>query len=266
MASWDSPFRWAKEGFLALGSALLEPECPLCDTPVFFHPGSLLCPACEKDLLALRLSGPVCSCCALPIKDGETDPCVECRLDPLALQRTSAFFSYEGAVRSLLVLWKKRANPGLRRYLLRIWASSLQEGLPPFPPGAVVVGVEPHPNRLLARGFDPVLPFVRSLSKSFCIPTLRALVRTHDAPHQAALPAREREKNVKGSFLLRSGMDREIQGRPVVLVDDVMTTGATLNEAAKALRKAKPGYILGVVFARTLKGRQGFPLLSKPRG
>jgi predicted amidophosphoribosyltransferase len=166
----------------------------------------------------------------------------------------------------LLALWKRRGNPGLRRYLLRMWVSSLQEGLPPFPQETVVVGVEPHPARLLARGFDPVLPFVRSLSKYFCIPTLRALVRTHDTPHQALLPAREREKNVKGSFSLRPGVDREIQGRPVVLVDDVMTTGATLNEAAKALRKAKPGYILGVVFARTLKGRQDFLLLAKPRG
>lgn len=266
MASWDSPFRWVLDGILALGGALLEPVCPLCGTPVFFHPMSLLCPLCQKDLFALRLSGPACSSCALPLGDGETDPCPRCRLFPLALERTIACFSYEGAVRSLLVLWKKGGNANLRRYLLRLWASSLRERLPPFPKETLVVGVEPHPNRLLARGFDPVFPFLRCLSRSFGIPTLRALVRTHDTLHQASLPAKDREKNVKGSFLLRSGVESRIQGQAVVLVDDVMTTGATLNEAAKALKKAKPRHILGVVFARTLKGRADLSLLVEPRG
>lgn len=253
MGFWVKLLSWAKEGLYALGSSLFEPECPICGTPIIFDPKVLLCPRCLRDLHSLRLRVPLCSLCALPLPDGKTNPCPRCQITSPALERVFAFWRYEGVLRSLLILWKHGGHPPLKRFLLRLWKEGSSQGLPPLPPYETsVIGVPSHLKRLRSRGFDPILPMSRSLVKSIGAHSSLGLVRTKDVPHQTLLSAKERLSNVRGSFALSVNAEVELKGRVILLVDDIMTTGATLNEAAKTLRKAKPSYIIGVVLARTL--------------
>lgn len=140
------------------------------------------------------------------------------------------------------------------RFLLQLWQESLTQGLPPLPfLETVVIGIPSHPKRLRSRGFDPIVPMSRSLAKRLGVSRSLGLVRTEDTPHQTLLSAKERIRNVRGCFSLQKGAKTELKGKVVLLVDDVMTTGATLNEAARIVRKAKPRRIIGVVLARTLE-------------
>ncbi len=105
------------------------------------------------------------------------------------------------------------------------------------------------PARLGERGFNQALELARVASRLTNTPlTANACRRAHDRPPQAMLPWRERAKNIRGAFVYNA----DLSGLRVAVVDDVMTTGATLNELARNLRKAGAAEIRGWMVARTL--------------
>jgi ComF family protein len=118
-------------------------------------------------------------------------------------------------------------------------------------PGELVVPVPLHPVRLRQRGFNPAALLARAVARAHGLAVApRALERLRDTPSQTGLGRRARRRNVAGAFGVRSG--ERIPAR-VWLVDDVVTTGATLAEAARALRRAGARQVTAICSARTLR-------------
>jgi ComF family protein len=119
--------------------------------------------------------------------------------------------------------------------------------LAPGPPPDAVVPVPLHPRRLRARGFNPAALLARAVAQQIARPWHpTALVRHRDTPSQTGLDRRERRRNVRGAFRCASEPRRSVW-----LVDDVMTTGATLSECARMLRRAGTRRVVAVCVART---------------
>ncbi len=110
----------------------------------------------------------------------------------------------------------------------------------------LIIPMPMHPARLQERGFNQALEIARQLDKTKL--DLHSVVRQKLAPPQASLPLKERVKNIKGAFAVNS----DLTGKRIAIVDDVMTTGASLNELAKTLKKAGANHVECWVIARTL--------------
>jgi predicted amidophosphoribosyltransferase len=127
----------------------------------------------------------------------------------------------------------------------------------PEPPGRgtpvwreyVLVPAPLHPARRSWRGFDQARLLAETAADSWGIPVVQALERRRDTPAQARTGAEDRRDNVAGAFALAAGAAPFLRSRPVLLVDDVATTGSTLLEAASALDAADPAWILSLAFA-----------------
>lgn len=196
---------------LALADALLDlvlpRRCAGCADP-----GWSLCPACGA-VLARPPAGVVA--------DGPS------RLPPLA-----AWGAYADPLRGVLVAHKDRGRLALVRPLGRALAAAV--ATLEVPRGAVVVPVPSAPAAVRARGHDHARRLAASTGRSLGLPSRRLLRQTRDVADSAGLGAAERAANLAGALAAR----RALVGVPVVVVDDVTTTGATLREAVRALRAA----------------------------
>jgi ComF family protein len=114
----------------------------------------------------------------------------------------------------------------------------------------LVVPVPQHPKRLRARGFNPAAVLARSLARELDVPVdPTALCRTRDTPSQTGLDRRQRRRNVRGA--IRARRNRRLPER-IWLIDDVVTTGSTMTEAAAALRRADVTTVIGLCAARAI--------------
>jgi ComF family protein len=200
----------------------------------------LLCAACDADLP--RAAGPRCPRCALPSPDGAT--CGRCRAHPPAYDETVAALEYAFPADVLVQALKFRGELALAPLLGALLAARLPPGEPPF----AVLPVPLSPARLRLRGFNPALEIARALAPGAGVrlePRLAERVR--DTPPQVDLPLRERAANVRGAFRCRDLP----AGARVAVVDDVMTTGATLHELAATLKRAGAAHVVNWVVART---------------
>lgn len=202
--------------------------------------GDALCAACLERFAAPR---PRCPRCAL-LQRGPH--CAACLRDPLPLDEVHAALSYEPPWDGLLQRWKYEAALGLGKPLAALLASRL-----PAPPAeALLLPVPLHPARLGERGYHQSLLLAQALAGALQL-RLRpdALLRVLDTPHQARLSRRERLANLRQAFASAPGL--HLEGAHCVLVDDVMTTGATLATLAALLRRAGAARVDAWVLART---------------
>jgi ComF family protein len=161
---------------------------------------------------------------------------------------------FEGAAREILHCFKFDDQPELARPLGLLMARLLGSQGPI--PGLVV----PVPQRLLKRrlrGYDPAAMLARTVSRASGIPAgRRVLVKTRHTRDQALLASREeRAANIAGAFRVRRMGAGRVRGRRILLVDDVLTTGATGADCARALLEAGAARVDVLVFARTLRAR-----------
>jgi ComF family protein len=117
----------------------------------------------------------------------------------------------------------------------------------------LIIPMPMHPQRLKERGFNQAIEIAKVLTKN-CKEKLdyKSTIRQTLTPPQASLPLKERVKNIKGAFKVNADKLGKIQGKRIAIVDDVMTTGASLNELAKTLKKAGASHVECWVIARTL--------------
>ena len=203
----------------------------------------VLCAACEADVP--RLPSPRCPRCALPSPEGA--PCGRCLAHPASFDRTVAALTYEFPADALVHALKFRGELALAPLLGRF----LQEAVPgeEFSAITCILPVPLSVERLRGRGFNQALEIARPLARaSGRRIELDLLVRARDTAPQFDLPWTERQRNVRGAFAVK----RPLAGASVAVVDDVMTTGATLEEVAATLKGAGAARVVNWVVARTL--------------
>jgi len=175
--------------------------------------------------------------------------CGRCRRDPPPWSGLAFFGSYAGLLRDLLTGFKFNSRLGLGRLLqaLAVEAYALHGACWERP--ELVIPVPLHPRRLRARGFNQSLETSRLLARELGVPVGAEVLRRcrHTRP-QVSLPARERRENVQGAFVAD---EAAVLGRRILLVDDIMTTGGTLRECARTLRRAGASNVSALVIART---------------
>ena len=198
-----------------------------------------------------RFAAPTSRCrrCAIEVPGGVA-VCGRCLTAPPAFDRTLAALHYAYPWDALLLRFKFGAGLDLAHVLARLLADRVQASGDALP--AFVLPVPLGPQRLRERGYNQAWELARRVADAAgCRAEARLLLRLRDAPHQLALPADRRAANVRGAFAVEPLRRAELQGRTIALVDDVMTTGATADEAAKVLRAAGAASVDVWVLART---------------
>ncbi len=236
-------------GLLARVLHILIPRCCLaCQAPVWTdHLGLGLCGGCAAGLRPWPDDG--CAVCQRPLSAADTPPtyrCSACRLKPPPYNRCLAAWSYESPLDSVLQAYKFRGLRYLGEPLGRLAALRLGAQLENID---LVVPVPLHWHRRLARGFDQAEILSRAVAKTLRLPCQKALRRRRHTRAQSLLTKTERRQNLTGAFTLCS--PAVCPGRHVLLVDDVLTTGATLETAARAIQRAKPLSLTVLSIART---------------
>lgn len=208
-----------------------------------------VCPACAAALP--RLTGERCPVCALPTLGGLT--CGPCQKLPPSFDATLAPFVYAFPVDRLIQSLKYRHRLALSGWFGKQLAEELGSH-PDYPVPDLILPMPLHPRRLAERGFNQALELARPLARLTGLPTVRdGVERNLNAPPQASLPWKARRKNIRGAFLCQ----KDFSGAHVLVVDDVMTTGATLEELAGCLKQAGAARVTNLVLARTLPHDMG---------
>ena len=215
-----------------LASILFGGSCYLCRGSA----RDLLCAGCESELPWLGAA--VCPRCALASPAGAL--CGRCLAEPPAFDATVAALEYRFAADVLLQALKFRGELALAGY----FAGALRTRIA-AQEADIVVPVPLSPRRLRERGYNQAAELAKRLAGSRV--ELDLCERTRDGPAQMELPLAERRRNVRGAFAVR----RTLAGATVAVVDDVMTSGATLAEMARALKSAGAARVVNWVIART---------------
>jgi ComF family protein len=206
------------------------------------------CRACLADVK--RVGQPQCSICGRPFPDGSgrDHPCRECMEKRPPFDMARAPLVYKGTVKEAVHLYKYRPVRSLKGYL----GDFIEEGAKKWFPDATVAAAVPlHKRRLRHRGFNQSLFLAGRASEVLGIKlSVDGLVRIRHTRPQVDLSPKDREENVRGAFLVRS--PGEFSGERVLLVDDVYTTGATVKECAKVLRKAGAEAVYVLTVARVV--------------
>jgi competence protein ComFC len=214
---------------------LFPRRCVVCSVP-----GATLCRACASALP--RVAAPLCARCGAPTA-WPVRRCRECSGRRIAFATARAAVEYDAGVRHLVSAWKER---GLRD-IGSLAADLIVESVP-RPCGRVITYVPPDGDRSLRRGHHPPVRLAHELGARWELPVRPILARTRLLRPQRGLGRDERRHNVRGAFRAKTAV-----GGPVILVDDVYTTGATASAAASALRKAGAGVVDVITFARTAR-------------
>jgi ComF family protein len=229
----------------ALLSALLAPGCAACDAILDRPLDGCVCKNCWDHIRSI--TPPVCDACGDPVAR-PIQLCASCSSRPHAVDRSRAIGEYEGALRAIVHALKY----GRRRSVARALAVQMRaRGGDLLEHADWVVPVPLHWRREMHRGFNQARELARALDR----PLLDALVRSRHTQAQVELAADRRQANVRGAFRLRRAWRlrrSRIAGSTVLLVDDVSTTGATLEACAAVLKEAGASRVYALTAARVV--------------
>lgn len=199
------------------------------------------------------LDEPCCASCGFPFEYdvGKESLCGDCLARPPAYDRARAAFVYDEISRSPVLAFKHGGRTeGLRAFS----AHMFRAGRVFWPEADMIIPVPLHRSRLVKRRFNQSALLARKLSTLTELPfEPDILLRTRATPSQGAQSAAGRRRNVRGAFSVSQKFKSRLKGQHVVLVDDVMTTGATINACAKTLKRAGVSYIDVITLARTVR-------------
>lgn len=219
-------------------------QCLICRA----WPARTLCAHCTG-----RFALPITRCegCALPVPPGVLR-CGACLRHPSPVDHCLVALSYAWPWTACIARLKFQQDVGLAGPLAALLAQA---------PGVAealqtadrLVPMPLAPERLGERGYNPALLLARQLDRRRCDSDV--LLRVRNTPPQRGLSREQRQRNVRGAFAVHPAQAAHLQGQHVVLLDDVMTTGASLYEAARCLRQAGAGQITALALARTEESR-----------
>lgn len=222
-----------------LASLLFPARCILCGAPG--EQDLDLCAECRSQLPWIEHR---CQLCALPLpQDGICGACLQ---RPPQFDRCLAPLRYEGAVRELITGLKFHQQLGNARLLAALLSRFLQQQ--GTAPPQLILPVPLHPSRLRERGFNQSLELARDLARaSGCVLSTDHCQRVRPTAPQSSLPKQQRRRNLRGAFRLA----RPLACGHLAIVDDVVTTGSTVNELSRTLKQAGVGRVEVWCLART---------------
>lgn len=220
---------------------ILFPEkCPLCQKPSTSHEIAPICPECWQTINFYN--GPRCERCGRPLVSDVSITCGECLENEPAFTSARSFGLYEGVLKEAINLFKYHGIKRLARPLSRMMARIERPYID------AIVPVPLHKGRLREREFNQSALLARYLSRYLKIPLITdCLIRVKATAPQVGLSARERKRNTRNAFRVKDA--NMIKKKNIILVDDVITTGATVRECSKILRKAGAGEIHVIALA-----------------
>ncbi len=231
----------------ALLDLLLPPRCLACGATV--SSADTLCARCWRGITFL--GAPCCACCGLPFEFELAGPalCGECLRAPPPFDRARAAMRYDEASRTLILAFKHgdrlHLAPAFGRWLRRAGGELVAEA-------DVAVPVPLHWTRLFARRYNQAAVLAHALHEAGGPPVgADWLLRRRRTPSQGKRNAAARAQNVRAAFAVKPG--RDVRGKRILLVDDVFTTGATVGECARVLRRAGARSVDVLTLARPLR-------------
>ncbi len=216
---------------------LFPPRCVGCGSS-----GSFLCTPCLS-VLPYLLS-PLCTKCGKPLSCGTI--CYDCEKHPFTFDGIRSLSPYHGLVRQAILQFKYQNVKALAVPLAQLMGTYINSH---SLPADTLVPVPLHPRRLRERGYNQSSLLSRELSRLVSLPVVEgALLRARNTPAQTKTnSARDRHSNVAGAFTCRG---RRVVGKRILLIDDVCTSGATLNACAAALKSEGAISVWGLTMAR----------------
>ena len=240
----------AKTAADALISVLLAPECAVCNAVLATSLDGCVCRNCWASVQPIIL--PVCDACGDPLPRAiDSQVCHSCSLRPRVIDRARAIGEYDGTLRDIIHALKYQQRLSVARGLAALMRSPGRELLEA---ADLAVPVPLHRRRERTRGFNQAHELARHLG----LPVGPVLVRARHTASQVELPADRRHANVQGAFTLRGrwiGRSAGVKGQTIVLVDDVSTTGSTLEACASVLKEAGAAQVYALTAARVVTKR-----------
>ncbi|WP_426104080.1 ComF family protein [Massilia sp. TSP1-1-2] len=240
------PGRWPLGLARQLGRSLLPSSCALCGARC----AASVCPPCQEQFLGP--CPPRCRRCANPVSALDVDwPCGACQSHPPAFDATIVAADYSAPLDQLVLQLKFGGTLALAPWFglaLRDAVMARER----FELPTLLCPVPLGPHRLAERGFNQALEIARPLSTALGIALRPALaVRARETAAQSGVAPAERKKNMRGAFIVAPDALELVRGQHIGVVDDVMTSGATLHELAAVFKRFGAARVSNFVFART---------------
>ena len=244
-----------KRIFWGLFNLIFPAECSLCPNPLETIRQKYICSDCLKKIKAIGL--PVCEKCGKPLVSSfslvQHPLCRECRIMGRYFVFARAVGTYEGVLKKAIWLFKYNGKTGLQDILGSLlidrirhlgWVNnSGEKGID------IIVPVPLHKTKLKARGYNQSEILAVFMGKKMNIPVSRNnLMRIKATTTQASLKRKERIKNIHNAFSIRQS--EKFSAKRILLIDDVLTTGATSNECSRILKQAGSGDVFVLTLAR----------------
>ncbi|HUL21634.1 MAG TPA: ComF family protein [Thermodesulfobacteriota bacterium] len=228
----------------------LPSQCPCCG--IFLEEGRQgFCSSCFSQIR--WISPPLCSICGTPFVSQEVDshPCGSCLIHKKYFTMARALGTFEGSLQTAIHRWKYEG----KTHLTPFFAEWMAEGLNRFRElnsFDLLIPVPLHPRRLRERGFNQAVLLAKELSRRMGIPASHAILKKkRPTLPQVNLSGAEREKGLKETFHVVK--KKELRGKSVLLIDDVYTTGTTVNECSRVLLEGGAGKVDVFTLAHAIK-------------
>jgi competence protein ComFC len=218
----------------AATSLLYPPLCTLCNSKT--RVGEYLCEPCEAK--AIRIVAPFCQQCSEPFTGAiiNSFTCANCAHRTVYFDAAIAAYRGRGIVRQIIHDFKYRHQIHLRHLVARWLYAAFNDERLQGRQFDIIVPVPLHPTRQRERGFNQASLLAELASAQVSVPCKPLLKRTRYTTTQTALDRAERMENLHNAFRLRKNAD--VRGLRVLLIDDVLTTGSTLSECARVVKRA----------------------------
>ena len=232
--------------FSALGTLCFPPHCAACKAAT--EPGIHVCAECSET--AQRIESPFCQRCSQPFDGAITQEftCANCADRELHFECAVAAYLSHGVVRNFIHAFKYERQFHLRRPLADWLAQVLDDPRISARPFDALVPVPLHHIRFREREFNQAAELAELVSRRCGIPVSHALKRTRYTSTQTKLDRAERMENLRGAFRVRH--TARVKERHLVLVDDVFTTGSTVEECSRVLMRAGAASVRVITVAR----------------